>query len=324
MSEDLDSIISAATGAVSDAPSTVTDIENEQEQQYDGHHEDVPANDSAEGTDATADESIEGEATEPKTDEETRLSAPDKWSGFAKTKFARLPQDVQKEVLNCYKSYEEGQKVYNSINQITEPYKDAISQTYGGVEGMLNHYITLDKAAASDPVGLIKWFMGQRGITPQQLFGQAAVREDMAPNDPSLNKIAELEARLAHYEQRVEESRAQEVHALAASKIEEFVRNPKYPFYQDLRQQMGELIGAGMAKTLEEAYDKALRLNDKISKELEESKKQERNREQLEKARKAKQAASIKATPNSGTTFANGSTRLTVDQVVSEAMAGRL
>ncbi len=44
--------------------------------------------------------------------------------------------------------------------------------------------------------------------------------------------------------------------------------NPKYPFYQDVKEQMAEVLQKNQAKTLKEAYDKAIWLNDKVRQKM--------------------------------------------------------
>lgn len=260
---------------------------------------------------------IEGEAA-PTTEEliEEALSAPDKWSGFSKTKFALLPKDVQKELVDYHKSVEAQQKVYNALDETIGEHKQSVIATYGSVEGMFKHYMQLDQFAAQDPVGLVKWFCQQRGINPQTLFGQqSAPLKEAASDAPKENvEITPL------IEQQVEQRFAL---MQAQNMIADFEKNTeKYPYFNDVRTVMGQLITSGQAKDMDSAYNKAIRLDDNIWTQLQAQKTQKTSEDQQKATQRAKQAATIKSAPGlSSGSKANG---VDLDSIIRETMAARV
>lgn len=255
----------------------------------------------------------------PTTEEliEEALSAPDKWSGFAKTKFAMLPKEVQKEVSDYYKSVEAQQKVYNALDETIGDNKQAVIATYGSVENMFKHYLQLDQFAAKDPAGLVKWFCQQRGITPESLFGQQPAPQQEAANGAPENNPQEIESLV---QQRIDAALAKNQ---AQQMITDFEKNTeKYPFFNDVRPVMGQLITAGQAKDMDSAYQKAIRLDDNIWAQVQEQKNQQKAQEQQKSTLKAKQAATIKSAPG----LSNGSraNAVDLDSIIRETMAVRV
>lgn len=284
---------------------------------------DAPINETPVETEIVEEQPTEADTQEQqeKTIEELQFTAPDKWSGFAKTKFARLPQDIQKELLAYHSDYEGQRKTFDALNNIIEPVRDAVTQTYGSLEGMVNHYIGLDKAAATDPAGLVRWFMQQRGLTPESVFGQTAAQPKTDANDPFAyfeKQISDLKAQL---QTQGQESSQRELERQAFSQIEQFSKDPKYPYFNDLRPEIAGLMQSGQAKDLAEAYEKAVWLNPKTRAEVLEQEKEASRKKAEEQARKAKQAASIKAAPT-GAPQKSGSKP--IDEIIYDAMDARV
>lgn len=261
-------------------------------------------------------------APEPKTTEEIieeALSAPDKWSGFSKTKFAMLPKEVQKELTDYHKSVEAQQKVYNALDETIGENKQAVIASYGSVENMFKHYMQLDQFAAKDPAGLVKWFLQQRGIDPQSIFGQQSAPgpKDPAANDAPVFDPAEIETTV---QQQVDAALAKQQ---AKQMIIDFEKNTeKYPFFNDVRTVMGQLITSGQASDMDSAYKKAIRLNDEIFAQVQAQESLKKTQNQQQSTLKAKQAATIKPAPGlSGGRKANGAD---LDSIIQEAMAVRV
>lgn len=295
----LDDVISAAIGGEQDSPDT--EIVNDP----------VETVDPVEPVDAPAEKEVT---------KELKLSSPSTWSGFAKTKFDRLPPDVQKEISDYWGKVESQQKVYNALDETLGESKQAAMATYGSVEGMMKHYLQLDQWAANDPAGLAKWFIQQHGITPETLFGQqqaAYPQPEGEPADALMQRLQEIEKLVTNQQQ----GSLQAVQSEAAKKIEEFSKNPSYPFFNDLKQDMGQLMVNGQAKSLEDAYDKAMKLNPKTFETYMQSELEKQTKIKTQEAAKSKQAATIRQAGPSK--VANGRSD-PLDDIIQEAMAGRV
>lgn len=270
--------------------------------------EEVPAADGTEPEVKTTEEIIE-----------EALSAPDKWSGFSKTKFSMLPKEVQKELTDYHKSVEAQQKVYNALDETIGENKQAVIASYGSVENMFKHYMQLDQFAAKDPAGLVKWFLQQRGIDPQSIFGQqpAPVQQDPAANGAPVFDPAEIETTV---KQQVDSALAIQ---RAQQMITDFEKNTeKYPFFNDVRTVMGQLITSGQASDMDSAYKKAIRLNDDIFAQVQAQENLKKTQIQQQSTLKAKQAATVK--PAAGLSSNRKANGADLDSIIQEAMAVRV
>jgi len=258
---------------------------------------------------------------EEATVQEVTYTAPDQWSGFSKTKFNMLPKEVQKELTEYYSGVSEQKKVYNAIEEALGENKQAAIATYGGIDKMVSHYHQLDRWAATDPVGLIKWFAQGRGINLSELLGQQKAVEGPQNPQPADNALVQ---KIAELERLVREGQAgamNQVESEAAQKIEAFSKDPKYPFFNDLKADMGILIQSGQAKDLPEAYQKAMMLNDKTRDQYIQDQLEAKNKEKIASAQKSKQAATIKPTGNVGK---GAKSPGKLDEIIQEAMATRV
>lgn len=249
------------------------------------------------------------------------LSPPDKWSGFSKTKFNMLPKDVQQELLNQHKhvtdfqkSVEDKGKVYNALDASLGEYKQAAIATYGSLEGMFNHYFQLDQWAAKDPQGLVKWFLQQRGIDPQTLFGQQQPAEGQQPPDPLMKELSELRQTV----QKLQESNNPLV-SEAQKQIDEFSKNPAYPYFNDLRADMKLLIDSGQVSNLPDAYQKAMLMNDKTRSVYIDEELKKKTELKTQEAKKSKGAATIKGA--NGTVSKKPGT-IPLDDIIAQSMGG--
>jgi hypothetical protein len=89
-----------------------------------------------------------------------------------------------------------------------------------------------------------------------------------------------------------------------ANEIDSF--SQKAEFFEEARPTMIQLLQSGMAETLEDAYDKALRLDSELSAKIQESRQAELDRKQAaEKNRAAKAARAAAVSVRSATPGAN-------------------
>lgn len=198
--------------------------------------------------------------------------APTSWKKEYWEKFAALPPDVQKYIgeregqfasgVSTYKQEaERAKEIYSAL----QPYSDdlqrynitfpqwiqqvgTVHQTLakGTVEEklrtlsqLLPSYNVPARLAIQDAQG--NWQLLDTGKLPQQ---QAPQQQQFQPQD--IEKIVEQKL-----EQRT-----------MLSDIEKFSQS--HPHYEAVRSQMAGLLQAGMAENLDDAYDKALRINPEL------------------------------------------------------------
>ena len=232
----------------------------------------------------TPDQPETAKAAEPQAE---AIEPPSSWSAEVKAKWATLPPDVQRYVLDresqTHKAItEKGQRasLYDAIEQAIGENKTALVAEYGDIPRAVQMLVNVSTQAGRDPLRFIEWFAGQRGIDLRAHFaGQAG--QPAAPVDPMQNALMsevtqlkqqiELQSTISQFEQAKDAS-----------------GKPLRPHFADVRLDMGRLIASGAAQGLEDAYTKAVRINDAVWAKVQAA-------EEAERAAKAKADAAAKA-----------------------------
>lgn len=247
--------------------------------------------------DAAAKAPVDGDAEKavaPK-DTQERIAPPPNWKGGAKIRWEKLPRDVQQEILSDYQRFESDQGRFAPLAQILEPRRQALTATYGSVENAVTQLFALSDYASQNPREFIQWFAQQRGIDlgAQGTDGQPA---DTAP-DPLQARLEKLEQTLTGFTNHFQQSQ----NSVYSREIEAFAADPKHPYFNDVKAHMAALLGQGLAKDLQDAYDQAVYANPSVRAQLLESERQAQEDERRKKAEQAKAAAaSITGSPVPG------------------------
>lgn len=211
--------------------------------------------------------------------------APASWKGDAKKLWAELPLAARQEVIrrerDTTKVMQEAAQARNQIEPIREiikPHMDRIQQMYQGnpinaISNLLRVENTLVSGTAQDKVALVAGMIGKFGIDIQML--DAALSNQPIPNapNPQLSQIEQLlNQRLAPIQdflgqqQQREQAQVRQIEEQAAHTVESMGMDPNYPYFEDVRQDMADIIemGArrGVAISMEDAYTRAVRMND--------------------------------------------------------------
>jgi hypothetical protein len=258
------------------------------------------AKDTAQDTASeTPDQPETQKAAEPQAE---AIEPPSSWYAEVKAKWATLPPDVQKYVLDresqTHKAItEKGQRasLYDAVEQAIGENKTALVAEYGDIPRAVQMLVNVSTQAGRDPLRFIEWFAGQRGIDLRAHFaGQAG--QPAAPADPMQNALANEVTQL---KQHIERQQAETLQSTISQfeQAKDASGNPLRPHFADVRTDMGRLIASGAAQGLEDAYAKAVRINDAVwaaTQAAEEAKRAEKAKaEAATKAADAKRAASI-------------------------------
>lgn len=210
--------------------------------------------------------------------------APASWKGDAKKLWAELPLAARQEVIrrerDTTKVMQEAAQARNQIEPIREiikPHMERIQQMYQGnpisaINNLLGVERTLVSGTAQDKVTLVARMIDRFGIDIQML--DAALSNQPAPQqNQQLSQIEQLlNQRLAPIQdflgqqQQREQAQVRQIEERAAHTVESMGMDPNYPYFEDVRQDMADIIemGArrGVAISMEDAYTRAVRMND--------------------------------------------------------------
>lgn len=251
--------------------------------------------------------------------------APKAWKAEYKAKFSTLPPDVQTYILQREQEVDAGIGKHRGDAERGRPYVEAMQEfepelRQYGVDpvGLVKNLAAAHRTLAlGDPQSKLQMFaqlaqqyniplaglfvQGQDGKTyfNEQLLRQAPQPRQQQQQPPDVRKVVQ--------EALDEERGRQELASFMQDK-------DKYPHFERVRADMADLINIGKAKTLPEAYDKAIRLHDDIWTEEQErqrtSSEAERRAAQDKAAKEAKaKALSPRSTPSATLATGNSGTK---------------
>ena len=217
------------------------------------------------------------------------IEPPVAWSADAKAKWAALPSDVQRyiaqregEAHKAITQTGERLKVLDEVDEVLGPRRSHLAATYGSEKEGLSRLFTLSDFASRDPTGFVQWFAQANRIDLSRLT--PAPVDAGTPADP---QIAALSQEVHHLKSTISQQQTtaaeNSIRRFAEAKGENGER--LYPHFDDVRADMGRIISAGIAETLEDAYAKATRTNDAVWRKV-----QAAEAEQRAKAAEAEQA----------------------------------
>ena len=326
--QDLDSVLNAAVeehyqpeepeGPVRDEHGRFTSTKTEEQPD-----EAPPAEASKEGDDQESEDETEPEGSP--------LEAPQHWSAEDRERFAAMPKNAQEWALERDKAMTadytrktqeiaETRNRYQQIDQTLEPVRAALQANGITEAGYIQRLMEADRRLQTDPVRTIKWLAQNAGVDLATLEPGEGSETD--PQIAALrNQVQQLSEHLTTRERAEAEARQQET----ISTIENFqtatdeAGNPQYPHFEALRSTMGALIKAGHAAGLEDAYNKAIRLDDTLYQQQLEA---ERTKaKQAEEKLRSDAVAKAKPLARSSTPLPNGTVKATdLDGLLSDAI----
>lgn len=221
--------------------------------------------DSSDGTnDPTASRPpAEKTGEQPATQTAGTLQAPKTWRPEAAAKFASLPPEVQQEVLKREEDIFRGLEAYKADASIGKALK-----------GIVQPYMQVFQAQGIDPLqqvsGLMRAHVALSTGTPEQKqqFFQHLAKEygvELGMEAPYIDpQVAGLQKQLAELQSRLNGREQQEI-AEARSKlqaeIDAFASDPAHQYFDEVANDIAGLLRSGAAKSLKDAYDKAIWAN---------------------------------------------------------------
>jgi|DEB0MinimDraft_4_1074332.scaffolds.fasta_scaffold25765_2 hypothetical protein len=271
-------------------------------------------------------------------EEVEEIAPPEHWSQLDKDAFNDLPPDVRKLYLDKATSLEKGynekfeqiadwQKEKAALDEVFAPLASELSLHGMDRADVLRRLVGAHTYLSRDPEGALRWLAQQYGADYLLAGDEPDPFDTPDPRVQTLTQeIAQLKQQLqgfqGQYQTTQEAALSQQIQAFQTATDEQ--GKPKYPYFTDVRTQMGQLIQAGAAQSLEQAYEMAVWSNPDVRGRLMQADQQKANqaaeakrRQEAEKARKAS-AARTAGSGRAGSGKA-GSIREAVEQAVRGA-----
>lgn len=259
-----------------------------------------------------------------KNSTESKLEAPKNWSDDVKKVFDTLPRKSQefmikrdKEMTSDYtkktQDLAEQRKNIEALDKVLQPARQNIQATGIGEAEYISRLLNADQALRTNPKMALRQLAQGYGINLSSLEDES---ESWNDPDPQYAQLLQQNQQIMAELNQFKQQNMQSTVAQTEQTVEQFSTktdangNLLHPHFDKVRVKMGNLIDAGEAKGLDDAYAKAVRLDDDLYAEaLKQSqlsvKKQEdsKRKKAVEKARKVKPSAS--ANPPKGSVKAS-------------------
>lgn len=248
-----------------------------------------------------------------KNSTESKLEAPKNWSDDVKKVFDTLPRKSQefmikrdKEMTSDYtkktQDLAEQRKNIEALDKVLQPARQNIQATGIGEAEYISRLLNADQALRTNPKMALRQLAQGYGINLSSLEDES---ESWNDPDPQIAQLMQQNQQIMAELNQFKQQNMQSTVAQTEQTVEQFSTktdangNLLHPHFDKVRVKMGNLIDAGEAKGLDDAYAKAVRLDDDLYAEaLKQSqlsvKKQEdsKRKKAVEKARKVKPSAS--------------------------------
>lgn len=252
---------------------------------------------------ATSTEGAPTEATETETTDKGAIDTaaaagpskpPQSLSAAAKAIWPTLPPEIQQEWLkresDVAKGFEQRAtelKQFDGIRQVLTPRAQELTQEFGSVPAAIDEMFKVADYCKNDTRGFLRDVAAEAGLTIR--FADEADGGATGAETPQLAAYAN---RLQNIERAINEQRhAQQTQEMqqAAVQVERFAKD--HPHLETVRVEMGKLINAGIANSMEDAYDRAVYSNPQLRDAVIQEKMQAQTKAAAEAAAKARKAA---------------------------------
>ena len=238
------------------------------------------------------------EPVEPKQEGDKPLTPPIGWSPASKAEFAKLPEHLKADIVKREKDIAKGLeakalevKRYQPLEELLAPRRERWAMAGADEATAIKQLLAASDWLERDPASAIAYLAKQYNVTSAQAGSQVNV----APQQNAISRPSPEIANLQHQLLTLQEQLQQQNQTVYVEQVEAFAADPKNLYFENVREDMGILIREGRAKTLQEAYDRAIWANPETRAILiaeQASKGGNGAQEASERARKAKNAGS--------------------------------
>lgn len=282
MKELREAIESAAKEDVSAAPepTETVDAAPEQEPETNVEPEHVETAESTEDAGSNSPELGKGEAdTVPDKTESAKpatpyAKAPASWKGDAKEVWNALPEQARREVVRREKQVSqalqesaEARHIHGALQQVTQKHGEKFQQWNASPVQVLEQFMDADRNLSTGPMEtraaymarLIKEYDIDINALDGALSGVVQGKPSALDMEARIQQL--VDQRLAPFQQRIDADQQAQTQKIAST-IQAMEQSPEYPYFDDVREEMADLIEINMSRgvvvTLDDAYNRVV------------------------------------------------------------------
>lgn len=213
------------------------------------------------------------EGGEENSAEVQETGAPKTWTKEALETWATIPERAQQEILKREEDFMRGITTYKAAaeigmayDQVVEPYKPILQAENIDPVQMFqsfaaNHYL-LTKGTVQQKIELAASMLQGYEIPLPELLNYIAENDvDLNPVDPEVEALRHELSEIKNFIHSAQTRQTEAARTTISSEIDAFAADPAHPYFNELAADIGKLFEAGLATSLQEAYDKAVYAN---------------------------------------------------------------
>jgi hypothetical protein len=207
----------------------------------------------------TAGKPPEPTAATPQQQSKHPVPPPAWFKGAGKVDWNKMPDPVRAELSEFVGNLEAERAEVAPLKEMIDQARPLLVREAGSVQEGVRQLLAFHQLSIDKPVDLALHILRARGIDLRALLsGQPQAQQPGIPQQQQQPDIASIIAQAVQRElqplkAQIEQREDQQHH----DTIQAFAADPAHPYFNDVRVQMGHLLKAGQATTLDEAYDQA-------------------------------------------------------------------
>lgn len=229
-----------------------------------------------------------GQAAQPPAAAPQALRAPVSWRPVARDQWAKLPADVQQEVVRresevarVVKESANARDALAHVQSVIGPFAANVNASGTDALGMMNQFFQADNALrhgstaekATVIANIIKSYGVDLVTLDSVLAGQAPTSDPATMMAERLRREmrAEMQPVMQYFNQMQgqRERTLAEINSTASSDVVSFSNEPGHEFFEDVRELMADIMDLntqrGSTISLQDAYDRAIKIHPQVS-----------------------------------------------------------
>lgn len=207
-----------------------------------------------------------GEVAPQSADAPETPRPPPGWSPASKVAFDALPEHIKADIAKREREVNTGLAKLAEYKPI-EKFAEMARRGGTSLDRALENYVGIEQLLGRDPIAAFEQIMRNVRINPQA-FATAYLNRQGGVQAPQADPAARQQAALdpqAIVRQATEAVRAEYEARETRGEVQRFEADPKNRFYANVKPMMAQLVQAGLANTIQDAYDMACRMDPEIS-----------------------------------------------------------
>lgn len=209
------------------------------------------------------------------------VAPPAKWEPQAKADFMALPPQAQKQVLAMVEAADKANadwqpkaQTYAMIEQVIAPQREAWARAGMSEAQALAGLVQAQQMLDQNPISGLVQIARSYGLTREDWLAAAGVGPEQGDDaaaqtpatDPRLNALAQQVQTLTQTLTQRHQAEQQQAQQTIQQQIDEFARDPKHIYFENVKPLMAALMKSGQAQDLATAYGMATRAHPEVSK----------------------------------------------------------